>query len=324
MRSEIEKYINGDLKGEKLLAFEEAMQKDSELKREVEIQKRMVNDLEAIRISNKIKKIQKQQVRLHHIKWTLFILSLMLIATILLINKYRRDRNSELNPIEQIKVDSISDPINFNSDSIRLKSNHIYPDSLKTPREFLEEETKPTIDKKKSEIKKKQEFAGKPIDDKNEAVESLFILSSDQDMKEIALREYTVPDELAFLRSTGPVSALDSVKYLFNEAQYEPGLKALARSGLSTADRKFIAANFLFKQGQFKQSIELLNHIPARDVTELRRDQIEWQMFLCHLAIGQSQFRQLNLIYAKVKKQPGHLYKKRIEKIRSEIFTLAN
>jgi len=225
-----------------------------------------------------------------------------------------------MSPFEQIKVDSISNPINFNSDSMRLKSNHIYPDSLKTPQEFLEEETKPTIDKKKSAIKKKQEFAGKPIDVKNEAVESLFILSSDQDMKEIALREYTVPDELAFLRSTAQTSALDSIKYLFNENQYEPGLKVLARTDLSAADRNFFAANFHFKQGQFKQSIKLLNQILARDVTELRRDQIDWQMFLCHLALGQSQVRQLNLIYAKVKNKPGHLYKKRIEKIRNEIF----
>lgn len=325
MRSEIEKYINGELNGDELRAFEEAMQTNPELKKEVELQKRIVEDLSAIRISRKIKRIQKQHALFHQIrKWTIIALGLTLIASILLINRFRADQDPDLDPTDQIREDSIVDPQNVTTDSTGLKPGNPDHDSLKTPTDQRNKEAKRKADAKQSEAGKKQEIAVRPSGDKSMTEPSLIIISSDEYMKTIALREYTVPDELAFLRSAGPMNTLDSVKYFFNEAQYDQGLRALSRSGLPEAERKFIAAHFLFKKGQFKQSIELLNQIPAREVKELRRAQIDWQLYLCYLALGESQLQMFETIYHRVKMQAGHLYKKRIEKIRSEIISPGN
>lgn len=322
MRSEIEKYINGELNGDELRAFEEAMRSDPELKKEVELQKRIVEDLGAIRISGKIKRIQKQHARFHQIrKWTIIAIGLTLIASILLINRFRADRDPDLDPTDQIREDSIADPQNVTTDSNGLNPGNPDHDSLKSPKDQRNKEAKRKPDAEQSEAVKKQEIAVRPSDDKSMTEPYPIIISSDEYMKTIALREYTVPDDLAFLRSAGPMNTLDSVKYLFNEAQYEAGLRALARSGLPEAERKFMAAHFLFKKGLFKQSIELLNQIPAREVTELRRAQIDWQLYLCYLALGKSQLQNSETIYHRVKMQAGHLYKKRIEKIRSEIIS---
>lgn len=300
---------------QELRAFEEALRQDPALQKEVELHKMLIEDLKLAGLSQKIRTIQKKQIKLNKIKLTLIILSLVLIPAVVLILSNRMSQDA---PIENKWPDSFpasTDTAIFRPDTLSDASDSIDAEEKISPTKGKETNQAPQHPKKET----KEEFATRKdtIPDPELAI-SLLI---DPKLEQMALREYTVPDELVFLRSSEIGSLLDSVKFLFNEEKYTQGLRMLNRSGLQPDELNFWTAHFYFKQGRYEESIRQLQSISEKEITKKRREQIDWYLFLNHLTYGPSHSRDLDRIYQKVQRHPDHRYLKKMTRILSETGT---
>jgi len=319
MNFNIEKYLLGEMDGHELREFEAAMQSNPDFKKEVEIQRLIIKDLQTSSLSRKIKGIQKKQSRQERIKWIILLIALFTIPLIFLLIKTNKIFSPDLREINNLKKDSIPAQNHENNNFNQIHKDVIHPDSLNVPKEYLDQKSNQIDTIQNRQTKLKPDFAKKDRSESKRNLNSDPTRSNPEYLVAIAIREYTVPDDLAYLRSMDPDNVLDSIRYFLNVEKYDAGLRMLLRSELKANDLKFWTAHFNFKQGRYAESILQFNKIKTNELPQDKRDQIDWYLFLCFLASGNSQLENVNMIFEKVNKQSKHLYKKKMKNIMTEI-----
>ncbi len=280
---DIERYINGELNGDELKAFEIQMNENPELQEEVKRMQGLIEDLKVGSLSNKIKNAQSKNLWDQRIRY-IFIFSLF-IALLFLIGYYFKDPIPDQDRYPLKTVPQIfADPGDRTNDSL----NNI----IANPDTQNKQSKSDQIEEATSAI---------PIDHGELAY-------NDSELKSLANKYYLVPDEFAYERGPQGESILDSAKFLFNNEQYKKGLDLLNSISNPELTIVYFKAHFYFMQKQFQKAEKLYKKSLTFNPSKSIREEIEWYILLNSLSCGIKCDQSIKINLARITNNKNHPY----------------
>lgn len=265
---DIERYVNGEMEGDELKAFESKLQNDAQLQAEVNRVALLITNLKMVGLSNKIRKAQKNNQSLKGLKLIL-VLGIVFVLLALLFVLYF-PTNNQISPAVQQDLKVISDSIQ-NQEEIRQDS--IQPkviDSINN--------------------KNKPEKSEQPIAFNSKSKNSL-------DFKDIAMEFYFEPRDIAYSRGEDLITQMDSAKFAFNNEEFSNALAILNRLPQDN-EVDYFKGHVYFRLGQFSKSNEWYKKAYSNENKIEKKEQVEWYQLLNYLACGDPcklQFEELLL-----------------------------
>lgn len=282
--SDIDKYINGQLQGEELDAFEQRLKLDPGLQSEVELTRELINDLHRIRWSDKIKRAQRRNRLLKWFKWVLFII--LIAASIGYINLIQKAGDPEWNPDAGILTPENEhkhpNPI-LPADSVNNKSKVPVSDSL-------------------------------PKDEKMPQKEEPILAWQDPVIaKEMADHYFSTPEDFSYVRGSSAESLLDSAKMEFNAEAYNKALTYLQKLTNVSYEKPYFQAICYFRLGKHNDAGELFKLAFNKSTDPQKIMDIEWYSFLNALACGKPCYKDFIRLSQSIQNNEKHLYSRQVK-----------
>lgn len=281
--SDIEKYINGEMTGEELEAFERQVKLDPDLQAEVHQTRELIKDLRQISLSEKIQRAQKANNRLKWIKW--MILIGLISSCILYFSTINIIPDSELHPAKTILVPEQKNNRVSPEDSIQNNSKQSIGDSIPKQQEVIPKET--------------------PI----------FAWQDPGSAREMADHYFSTPEDFSYVRGSTAESLLDSAKMEFNAEAYNKALNYLQKLTNVNYEKPYFQAMCYFRLGKHNDADELFKLALNKSTDSQKSMDIEWYSFLNALACGKPCYKDFMKLSQSIQKNEKHIYSRQVKLI---------
>lgn len=281
--SDIEKYINGEMTGEELEAFERQLKLDPDLQAEVHQTRELIQDLRQISLSEKIQRAQKANNRLKWIKWMMLIG--LISSCILYFSTMNFTPESGLHPDKTILVPEPENKNNLPEDSLQNNTKPLFMDSMPKLQEKLPKET------------------------------LIFAWQDHVTAREMADFYFSTPEDFSYVRGSSAESLLDSAKMEFNAEAYNKALTYLQKLTNVSYEKPYFEAICYFRLGKHKNAGELFRLALNKSTDPQKSMDIEWYSFLNALACGKPCYKDFIRLSQSIQKNEKHLYSRQVKLI---------
>ena len=279
---DIEKYINGEMKGDELEAFDRQLKLDPDLKAEVHQTRELIKDLRQLGLSEKIHQAQKDNRRLKWFKWMLLVglisLGIFLFYTVSV------SPDSAQIPAEAILPEK-ANKSNLTKDSLENNSKEPLSDSLPKEQEVLQKD---------------------PI---------IFAWQDPRSAREMADHYFSTPEDFSYLRGSSTESPLDSAKMEFNAEAYANALQCLQKLTTGSFEKYYFQALCFFRLGKYAEAGDLFKLSLSKSTNNEKRMEIEWYSFLNALACGKPCYKEFTSLAQSIQRDSKHPYFKQVKLI---------
>jgi hypothetical protein len=261
MNSEnIERYILKEMTNEELAKFDQALLSNENLRNEVERMKFLIDQLEILAQSEKIRKAQKKiKKTTYQSKIIILVIFGCLLSLILVLLFYSHKKRISSHSIPQkYEINNSPDP-----------QFQPFQDSAKI---YLIDSINNS--KTKKFVKNKQP---KFVQENS--------IPSFGNFRDIAEHYYYSPEEFSTMRDLNSFSKFDSVKLFFNNENYEKALNLISTIEDGENQILFFKALIYFKMNQFQEADKIFSTLLDSKTTV--NDEILWYSLLNNLACGE-------------------------------------
>lgn len=280
---DIEKYINGEMKGDELESFESRLKLDPGLQSEVNHTKELIEGLRQLGLSEKI--IHAQQ-RNRWLKWFRWIALPGLISLAIF---YFSTMNGALDtgkiPTEVILAPGDNNKAFLLKDSLETNSKEPLRDSLLKEQDTLQNEP------------------------------AIFAWEDPRAAKEMADYYYSTPEYFSYARGNSAESLIDSAKMEFNAEAYTNALLYLQKLTTAPFEKTYFEALCYFKLGNYTKAGNLFKLALSKNSDSQKSMDIEWYTFLNALACGKPCNQEFTKLSQSIQKNSNHLYSKQVQLI---------
>jgi len=239
---DIERYINGEMKGDELEGFESRLKLDPGLQFDVNKTRALILDLRQLRLSEKIQQAQKDN---HRLKWFRWLLITGLVSLgILFFYTVSVSPDSVQIPAEAISPEKGNKAI-LTKDSLENNSKEPLRDSL---------------------LKKQDAPQKEPV---------IYAWEDPKSAKEMAEYYYSTPEDFSYVRGNTTESLLDSAKIEFNAEAYTNALQCLQKLTTGSFEKYYFQALCYFRLGKYAEAGDLFKLSLSKSTNNEKRMEIE-------------------------------------------------
>lgn len=279
---DIERYINGEMRGDELDVFERQLKINPVLQSEVNKTRELIQGLRQLGLSDKIHQAQKANRRLKWLKWILLVGLICLGISYFYTNSVSPD--SAKIPAEAITREKENKSI-LTKDSIENNSKEPQIDSLLKEHEVLQKD---------------------PV---------IFAWQDPRSAKEMADHYFSTPEDFSYLRGSTTESLLDSAKMEFNAESYQKALLYLKKLTNDRYEQTYFQALCFFRLGNYSEASKLFKLALAKSLDYQKTMDIEWYSYLNALACGKPCIKEFTSLSQSIQKNPRHPYSKQVQLI---------